>query len=142
MAIRWTQIRIRPSNDIPWHDPTLEDSWQEAYETAKDQGKIVYESFALHPDEVSFSDDGLTMITVAEFPNLDDFLRSQKDVIPKELRTAQRSYRTSNGITATNVIIDTETNIELSREQVIAREREMRASGDLDDNYWYFEPRS
>lgn len=138
MPIRVTQTITRPLNSIPWHDPSLQEDWYRAYYNAS----FDISEFIIEPETVILSDDGKTMIRNSLYKNIESFLKSQKDVIPLDLRKAQRQYRDSANIKGSITCVDTETNIELTKEQIIAKEREMRAAGLLSNDHEYFEVRN
>jgi len=138
MAIRYTQVRTRPSADIDWWDPNLSTAWAETYNNA-DTSFITENTLELETS--STSEDGLNMTTTGLYKDLESFIYTQKDVIPFELRKAQRQYRDGNNIRATITWVDTDTGSEITREQIIDKEREMRAAGLLSDDHDYVEVR-
>lgn len=138
MSIKVTQTRTRPSNDIAWHNPDLKDRWQAAYSNSDfDESE-----FIVTATMETVSNDGKTMITTATYKDIESFIRAQKDIVPSELRQLQRQYRQANGIVATMTFVDLETNAEITREEIVTKEAEMRAAGLLSADHEYFAPRS
>jgi len=138
MTIKITLTKTRPSADISWHDPSLDEDWKSAYAA----NPSVWDDYLLAPEEIIDSSDGLTLTTVAIFQDIESFILASKDSIPNDLRLSQRSYRDANNIRGTLYCLNVDTNTEVTRDQIIAKEREMRAASLLSDDHEYFEVRS
>ena len=122
--IRHTATKSRPSADIPWYDPELQDAWQLASQNQVDVGMINV--------DIQLSEDGLTYTIICDYENLESCILSQKDVVSNELRDSQRAYRENAGIRlVTETWEDTVTGEQYTESDMIAKEEEMRAAGKL-----------